>query len=61
LKDIDVVARVHRDVADDAVFDVSRQHAPGTDHGIPPVTEENDEVTHRRGSSLDCHLAIEPS
>ena len=61
LKDIDVVERVDRDVADDAVLDVIRQHAPRADHGVPPVTEENDEVTHRCGSSLDCHLVIEPS
>jgi hypothetical protein len=61
LKDIDVVAGVDCHMADDTVFDVCRQYAPGADHGVPPVTEENDEVTHGRGSSLKGHPVIEPS
>jgi hypothetical protein len=61
LKDIDVVVRVDSHVAVDAVLDVCRQYAPAADHGVPPITEKHDKLTHGRDSSLDSHPVIEPS
>jgi hypothetical protein len=60
LKDIDIVAGIDRHMADDAIGDMGWQYTPGPHHGVPPVTKENDEITHGVGSLHHGHPVTEP-